>query len=878
MTNRFKSSQFCGVLENIDYPDGSIQASAIFNRNATVKGDLNLGKQVSEYVDGSIIYTNTGGNINYSIAGTNYTISPTELTQLKETLATETFVTDAIDAIPPTDFTGYATISYVDTAVSGIDLSGLATETYVDTAVSGIDLTGLATETYVDTAVSGIDLTGLATETYVDTAVSGIDLTGLATETYVDTAVSGIDLTGLATETYVDTAVSGIDLTGYATETYVNTAVSGIDLTGYATETFVTDAIAGIPPTDLTGYATETYVTSSISAIPPTDLSAYATNSSVVKLTGNQTIAGIKTFSSNPIVPDLTFISSGGTECANKNYVDERVSTKASLSQIQNNNNDWQGTNQFNYSLPTSSLTPSSSSQLVTKSYVDTAITGLSVGSYALDASAVHLTGNETISGIKTFNSSLIIPDVLFTDTNNQKSVNKAYVDERISSLVSTAPSTLDTLNELATALGNDPNFATTMTTNLAGKTTLSAVQANNNVWTGTNTFDTNLPTSTITPSSSTQLVTKTYVDTQVNTKTSLSSVQSNNNTWTGTNVFNTSLPTSTVTPSSSTQLVTKTYVDTQVATKTTISGVTSNNNTWTGTNAFNTSLPTSSLTPSAPSQLVTKTYADSLTTNLLANTNTWSGTSNTFNLALNARLIDSDDGTLNNNLYSQTTTGTTTICNNQTGNLVIGKIVSAMYIGNQSTGTIGIASGTGATAQVNIGQSNGSNIVNIGAFRFSGNNITLSSAFTTPSSGQIGYTLSTGGTNVLTSGSFITGGACSLSLSPGIWFCNVASHFFKTTNTTSTTTQLTETITAISTDNGITGSNNNYIRNNLGTSTASGFTFPTGNANRQTNSYSRVIVVTSTTTYYVAVRAVFSLASGDTLSNASYFTATRIA
>ena len=43
-----------------------------------------------------------------------------------------------------------------------------------------------------------------------------------------------------------------------------------------------------------------------------------------------------------------------------------------------------------------------------------------------------------------------------------------AYVDAAIAGIVSSAPSTLDTLNELAQALGDDPNFATT-TTNLIG-------------------------------------------------------------------------------------------------------------------------------------------------------------------------------------------------------------------------------------------------------------------------------------------------------------------------------------------------------------------------------------------------------------------------
>lgn len=40
----------------------------------------------------------------------------------------------------------------------------------------------------------------------------------------------------------------------------------------------------------------------------------------------------------------------------------------------------------------------------------------------------------------------------------------KAYTDTKVASLVNTAPGTLDTLKELADALGDDPNFATTMT------------------------------------------------------------------------------------------------------------------------------------------------------------------------------------------------------------------------------------------------------------------------------------------------------------------------------------------------------------------------------------------------------------------------------
>lgn len=59
--------------------------------------------------------------------------------------------------------------------------------------------------------------------------------------------------------------------------------------------------------------------------------------------------------------------------------------------------------------------------------------------------------------------------------TNNNQIANTAFVRAAIAALVGSSPEALDTLNELAAALGNDPNFATTMTNALAGKQPLDA-------------------------------------------------------------------------------------------------------------------------------------------------------------------------------------------------------------------------------------------------------------------------------------------------------------------------------------------------------------------------------------------------------------------
>ena len=67
--------------------------------------------------------------------------------------------------------------------------------------------------------------------------------------------------------------------------------------------------------------------------------------------------------------------------------------------------------------------------------------------------------------------------DMVYNTTTNQFNirVNGAWTTlATVEGLVDSAPTTLDTLNELAAALGDDPNFATTMTNNLAGKLNLS--------------------------------------------------------------------------------------------------------------------------------------------------------------------------------------------------------------------------------------------------------------------------------------------------------------------------------------------------------------------------------------------------------------------
>lgn len=104
--------------------------------------------------------------------------------------------------------------------------------------------------------------------------------------------------------------------------------------------------------------------------------------------------------------------------------------------------------------------------------------------------------------------------DMIYNSTINQFEVyengtwrslaSDQDVTDEVAALVDSAPSTLDTLNELAAALGDDPNFATTTTNNLAGKLNLSG---------GTMT---GILTLSGAPSSNLHAATKAYVDTAV--------------------------------------------------------------------------------------------------------------------------------------------------------------------------------------------------------------------------------------------------------------------------------------------------------------------------------------------------------------------------
>jgi carbon monoxide dehydrogenase subunit G len=90
----------------------------------------------------------------------------------------------------------------------------------------------------------------------------------------------------------------------------------------------------------------------------------------------------------------------------------------------------------------------------------------------------VDIAARNTLFGGLTSSSGVLTNGVTATtqsaSDNSTKVATTAYTDTAIANLVDSAPSTLDTLNELAAALGDDPNFATTVTNSIATKLPLA--------------------------------------------------------------------------------------------------------------------------------------------------------------------------------------------------------------------------------------------------------------------------------------------------------------------------------------------------------------------------------------------------------------------
>jgi len=188
-------------------------------------------------------------------------------------------------------------------------------------------------------------------------------------------------------------------------------------------------------------------------------------------------------------------------------------------------------------------------------------VTGNVTGNITGDITG-DVTGNVTAAtGTTTLNNLVVNGTVDFTDTKLTNlatptaatdAATKGYVDTVVSDVINAAPAALDTLNELAAALGDDANFSTTVTNSIATRLPLAGGTMSGAIAMGTSKI-----TGLGDPTGTQDAATKAYVDAADSTGLSLSG-----GTMSGAIAMGTNKITGLGTPTDAADATTKAYTD----------------------------------------------------------------------------------------------------------------------------------------------------------------------------------------------------------------------------------------------------------------------------------------------------------------------------
>ena len=326
------------------------------------------------------------------------------------------------------------------TTVSQNETFKIAGTQNITAAVSGdtLTLTGPDLSTYL-TASSSTTLTNKSIDADNNT-ISNIEVDNLKSGV-LDTdisSVSGSDDTiasAKAIKTYVDAQIATKDnsdeITEGSTNLYFTNARADARITNALKDedTMSSDSATHVPSQQ----SVKAYVDAQDAAIASDTLTL--TNKTIdANGTGNSiTNLEVADLASGVLDTDISSVSASDNTIASakaiKTYVDAQIATKDALSELSGDTDD---------------VSEGSSNLYFTNARADARITNA-------------LVDEDNMSS----NSATQIP--------SQQSV-KAYVDAEVAGVVDSAPSALNTLNELAAALGDDSNFATTTSTSLGNR------------------------------------------------------------------------------------------------------------------------------------------------------------------------------------------------------------------------------------------------------------------------------------------------------------------------------------------------------------------------------------------------------------------------
>jgi hypothetical protein len=532
----FYSEVSSTAVEQIRIQDGKIVP--------VTDDDIDLGAVGAEfkdlYIDGigyidSVVIS--GGTIDGTVIGGS---TPAAGTFTTATTTGNATVGGNLSVTGTTALTGTATITSADINSGAMDNTTIGNTTAAAGTFTNLTATGTSTLSTVDINAGAIDGTTIGGSSPAAITGTTITSTGLGTFPSVNIDGGAIDGTTIGATSAAAGSFTTVSTSGQAT-------LATADINGGTIDGAVIggSSAAAITGTTITG----------TSLVGP--LTGAVTGNVTGNLTGNVT---------GNVTGDLT----GNVTAATGSSTFNNVTVNGTL--------DVTGTTIANVTDPTSAQ------DAATKNYVDTN-----------DALKLNLTGG-TMSGAIAMGTNKITG--LGTPTATADAATKGYVDTSVANLVDSAPAALDTLNELAAAIGDDANFSTTITNSIATKLPLAGGTMSGDIAMGTNSI-----TGMADPTLAQDAATKAYVDTADALKLNLSG-----GTMSGAIAMGTNGITGMADPTANQDAATKAYVDTQDATKLSLSG-----GTMTGAIDMGSSKITTTYTPTDAADLTTKTYVDAI-------------------------------------------------------------------------------------------------------------------------------------------------------------------------------------------------------------------------------------------------------------------------